>query len=101
MEEIKIPLQSIWGKWWVPIRKWFYPLWLAYETLVRFYYYAESTHNYFYELSRPFLGAISGIVVFTICTAFLTLPACFVLYQFFSTENLSGNPIETKFKPYF
>lgn len=101
MEEMKIPLQSIWGKWWVPIRKWFYPLWLAYETLVRFYQYADSTHSYFSGLGSPLLGTFCGISAFGICAAFLTLPACFVLYQFFSAENLTGSTIEAKLKPYF
>jgi len=36
MEEQNLQLKSIWGKWWEPIRKWFYPAWLIYETTVRF-----------------------------------------------------------------
>lgn len=101
MEEMNIRLRSIWGKWWVPLRKWFYPLWLAYETLIRFYEYADSVQSYFGESGRPYLGTISGIATFAICTAFLTVPACFILFKFFDTANLTGSPIEAKVKPIF
>ncbi|MCK0132570.1 hypothetical protein MWU59_13755 [Flavobacteriaceae bacterium F08102] len=44
MEEQNKQLTSILGKWWVSIRKWFYPAWLIYETTVRFYDYSEATY---------------------------------------------------------
>ena len=49
MEENNKQPRSIWGKWWEPIRKWFYPGWLIYETSVRFYAYAKSVYHYLIE----------------------------------------------------
>lgn len=101
MEETNIRLQSIWGKWWEPIRKWFYPLWLAYETSMRFIEYAVSVQNYFDELGYPALSLIFGVATLVICTAFLTVPACFILFRFFNTSNLTSTQIESKLKPIF
>jgi len=98
---MNIQLQSIWGRWWIPVRKWFYPLWLAYETLVRFYEYAQSVYNYFGASGYPSLGTFCAVATFTVCTAFLTVPACFLLYRFFSTSNLTSTQIEFKLKPIF
>ena len=92
MEERNKQLHSIWGKWWVPIRKWFYPSWLLYETSYRFYDYAESVHPYV-------INQLEGIEV--ICTVFLTVPACFLLYCFFTTKNVTGTTFEGKVKVYF
>ncbi|MBW1298404.1 hypothetical protein GBO31_23090, partial [Aquimarina litoralis] len=44
MEEHSSKLKSIWGQWWEPFRKWLYPLWLLYETTIRFYEYALYTY---------------------------------------------------------
>lgn len=111
MEEMNIQLKSIWGKWWEPIRKWFYPLWLAYETSFRFYQYALSVQTYYKEqhgdmarylgeFGSQFLGVFCAVGTFAICTAFLTVPACFVLYRFFKSANLTSTPLEAKLKPY-
>lgn len=105
-------LKSIWGKWWVPIRKWFYPSWLIYETSIRFYDYAQSVQNYFInqqeyiatylgETGTQTLGVFCGVATFIICAAFLTVPASFVLYKFFKTENLTGTQVEEKMKIMF
>ena len=111
MEERNKQLHSIWGKWWVPIRKWFYPSWLLYETSYRFYDYAESVHPYVInqlegievyikEIGLQILAAISSIATFAICTVFLTVPACFLLYCFFTTKNVTGTTFEGKVKVY-
>ncbi|WPR75755.1 hypothetical protein [Algoriphagus sp. NG3] len=110
-ENNKLPT-SIWGKWWEPIRKWFYPGWLAYETSVRFYDYSQSAYHFFTrqqdfiavyigKIGNQTLTVFSSVATFAVCTAFLTIPACFALYQFFKTENLTGSPFEEKFKPWF
>lgn len=112
MEEKNKQLKSIWGKWWEPIRKWFYPTWLLYETSIRFYDYAQSVHNYFItqqdtmasyirEMGTQTLSIFCSVATFSICTAFLTLPVCFVLYKFFQTQNLTGTEFEEKIKTYF
>ena len=112
MEEKNNQLKSILGKWWEPIRKWFYPAWLIYETSIRFYEYAQSFHNYFiiqHDYITPYIGEIGAqaidvfcrVATFSICTFFLTIPACFVLYKFFKTENLTGTQFEEKIKFYF
>lgn len=112
MEENNKPLKSIWGKWWEPVRKWFYPAWLVYETSIRFYDYAQSVHHYFVkqqdhiasyigELGTQTLAVFCSVATFGVCTAFLTVPACFVLYQFFKTANLTGTQLEIKMKPLF
>lgn len=86
--------------WWIPIRKWFYPLWLAYETTLRFYEYALSAEHYFHTLGYPTLAIISSVISFAFCTVFLTFPACFILYKFFDTSNLTGTSLEARLKPY-
>ncbi|WP_439490623.1 hypothetical protein [Algoriphagus sp.] len=110
-ENNKLPT-SIWGKWWEPIRKWFYPGWLAYETSVRFYEYTKAVYHFFtrqQDFIAVYIGKIgsqtltvfSSVATFAVCTAFLTVPACFVLYKFFKAENLTGTPFEEKLKPLF
>lgn len=112
MEENNKPLKSIWGQWWEPIRKWFYPAWLTYETSIRFYDYTQSVHkcfieqedyiaSYMGEIGTQALDIFSSVATFAICTAFLTVPACFVLYKFFKTENLTGTQFEQKLKTFF
>ncbi|MFD2033587.1 hypothetical protein ACFSKL_02235 [Belliella marina] len=112
MEEYNKQQRSIWGKWWVPIRKWFYPAWLLYETSIRFYDYGQSVHHYFIgqqDAIASYIGKIGvqvldvfcSVATFAICTIFLTVPACFVLYKFFKTENLTGTPFEEKMKTIF
>lgn len=102
-------LTSIWGKWWIPIRIWFYPLWLIYETLTRFYDYTQSVHHYFIQKQDylvTYLGktgtlaldAFSSIFTFIICTVSLTVPACFILYKFLTMENLTGTLFEKRMK---
>lgn len=94
-------LQSIWGKWWESFRKWFYPAWLIYETSVRFYEYSIDTHLYLSEISSEILAFVTAIIVFIICSAFLTIPATFILYKFFKVENLTGTSFENNIKKYF
>ena len=105
-------LNSVWGSWWEPIRKWFYPVWLGYETSYRFYDYALATYQYSFEQSGHFLASIGSlaadmlalfcsVITFLVCSIFLTVPACYVLYQFFNTENLTGTVLERKGKVYF
>ncbi|MEW7280149.1 hypothetical protein ABW636_16265 [Aquimarina sp. 2201CG1-2-11] len=112
MEKNNKQLQSIWGTWWEPIRKWFYPAWLLYETLVRFYEYTQSVYHYFLmeqEYTTPYIGEIGtqtlaifySVATFVICTAFLTVPTCFILYKFFNTDNLTGTRFELKMKRVF
>ncbi|WP_343788201.1 hypothetical protein [Wandonia haliotis] len=104
--------KSIFGKWWEPVRKWFYPTWLLYELSIRFYDYAIAVHNYFIEhqdylasyvgeISTQTLAIFCSVATFIICSAFLTMPACFLLYTFFKTENVSATPFEDKIKKYF
>jgi hypothetical protein len=112
MEENNKQLKSIWGKWWEPQRKWFYPIWLVYETSIRFYDYAQSAHDYFisqHDYLTSYIGGIgsqtldifSSLATFVICTAFLTVPASFVLYKFFKVESLTGTPLEKRMKRLF
>lgn len=112
MEKYNKKNTSIYGKWWQPIRKWFYPTWLAYELSIRFYDYAISIHNYFLEwqnyftayireIGIPILAIFCSLATFIICTAFLTLPTCFVLYKFFALNNLTQTQFEEKIKKYF
>ena len=104
--------KSILGTWWEPIRKWFYPSWLVYETSIRFYDYTQSVHNYIEkqhdyiasnigEIGFLMLDVLCSISTFVICTAFLTIPACFLLYTFFKEDNLTGSKLEEKMKPFF
>ena len=112
MEENNKQLKSIWGKWWEPIRKWFYPTWLLYELTVRFNEYAIAVYNYFIEKQDYFnlyLGEIGtqisavfcSVASFIICTFFLTVSTCFILYKFFKIENLTDTKFEKKLKTYF
>ncbi|MCG6191287.1 hypothetical protein [Maribellus maritimus] len=112
MEENNKQLESIWGKWWQPIRKWFYPTWLIYEISYRFYAYSISTSQYIEnhqeniasyigEISTQTLAISSSFITFGICTAFLTVPASFILYQFFKEDNLTGTGFEEKIKRLF
>lgn len=101
-------LKSIWGKGWQSIRKWFYSTWLIYETSIRFYDYGQSVHGYFInqqdylgEVGAQVLAIFFGLATFTICTFFLTLPTCLLLYKFFQTKNLTGTLFEESIKTYF
>lgn len=111
MEE-KYNKKSIWGSWWEPIRKWFYPAWLAYETSIRFYEYSLSVYHYFLsehhciaryvgQLGAQALNVFCTLSTFAICTLFLTLPACFVLFHFFKADNLTNTRWEEKVKMIF
>ncbi|MDN5215072.1 hypothetical protein QQ020_23525 [Fulvivirgaceae bacterium BMA12] len=112
MEEQKNQKKSIWGRWWEPLRKWFYPAWLMYETSYRFYEYAQTVHQYF-NTHRNDIGSYIGNTVaeilntfcsgatFVGCSAFLTVPACFVLYKFFKEDNLSATRFEERLKVMF
>ena len=108
MEKNNKQLKSIWGKWWESIRKCFYPAWLVYETSIRFYGYGQSVHDYF-MMQQEYVGEIGAqtsaiffsVATFVICVAFLTLPAAFLLYQFFQIENLTSTLLEEKIKKYF
>mgnify|MGYP003631819726 CR=1 FL=1 len=112
MEEKNKQLKSIFGSWWEAVRKWFYPTWLLYELSIRFYDYAIAVYNYFIkqqdylasyigEIGALISAVFSSVATFIICTAFLTVPACFLLYRFFKTENLSATPFEDTIKKYF
>ncbi|MFH6604354.1 hypothetical protein ACEZ3G_12755 [Maribacter algicola] len=96
----KLPT-SIWGKWWSPIRKWFYPSWLIYETSYRFYDYAVAVHLYLKNIGNEYLALVSGMATFMVCTAFLTVSTSFLLFKFFSVENLTGTRFEERMKPLF
>ncbi|MDN4165902.1 hypothetical protein QWY31_10335 [Cytophagales bacterium LB-30] len=104
--------KSIFGTWWEPIRKWFYPIWLIYELSVRFYAYSADAYSYFsghqgyfYSLlghtGAQLLAISVGMATFIICTFFLTIPSVYILYQFFKDENLTGTAFEGKMKFYF
>lgn len=112
MEENNKQPESIWGKWWQPIRKWFYPAWLIYETTYRFYAYSIYTNHYIKshqynidsyigEIGVQTLSISFSIITFVICTAFLTVPTSFILYKFFKEDNLTGTEFEEKFKRFF
>ena len=112
MEEKNNPQKSIFGKRWQTVRIWFYPIWLLYELSIRFYDYAIAAQNHFIELqarSALNLGKIGtntlamfcSVSTFIVCTAFLTVPSCFVLYKFFKIENLTTSQFEAKLKKYF
>lgn len=100
--------KSIWGAWWTSFRKWFYPAWLAYETIIRFYGYAFPIYQYFL-LQEQNLGAkmaqlvavFASSLTFAICFFFLTIPASIALFRYFNTNTLSNNSIEQKIKTYF
>ena len=112
IEKHKSYQKSIWGQWWVPVRKWFYPAWLVYETSLRFYDYTKGVHQYFTErqcdiavhigrTGAQVLNTFCSTVTFAGCTAFLTIPACFVLYHFFKADNLTATNLENKLKRLF
>lgn len=101
--------KSIWGRWWSPIRKWFYPSWLIYECSYRFYDYAIAVYAYFKnhqidiasyigETGAQSFNTICSVATFVICSGFLTIPACFVLYKFFKIENLTSTKFEERLK---
>jgi len=112
MEEKNKQLTSIFGKRWEPIRKWFYPIWLLYELSIRFHHYAlavagsfkerqDYLTNYLGEMGTHSLTVFFSVATFIICTAFLTVPTCFLLYKFFKIENLTATQFEKKIKKYF
>ena len=109
MEKYNKKTKSIWGSWWMSIRKWFYLLWLIYEVSIRFYDYSLEVYHFFTQhqknivsfISEPgfhILAILSSFLTFAICTIFLTVPICFVLYQFFKTTNLTNTLLEEKLK---
>ncbi|TYA84389.1 hypothetical protein [Seonamhaeicola marinus] len=109
MEAQNKQLESIWGKWWEPLRKWFYPAWLIYETFIRFYSYSEDVYNYLLnkqELIVSYIGKIGAQILslfctsltFLICIVFLTVPTSFVLFRFFKSYNMTGTKLENRFK---
>lgn len=100
---------SIWGKWWDPIRKWFYSIWFAYETTIRFYEYSISVNQYFTEqqntissyignIGAQILNVFCSVCTFVICVIFLTVPIIFILFKFFSVDNLTNTSFEQKLK---
>jgi hypothetical protein len=108
MEENNKQLKSIWGKWWEPIRKWFYSAWLLYELSIRFYDYAVSVHQYIMEqqsyLAEIYIQPIAiflSVATFIICSFYLTIPTCFILYRFFTKNNFTNKTFENKIKKYF
>ncbi|KZS41070.1 hypothetical protein AWE51_23225 [Aquimarina aggregata] len=108
MEENNKQLKSIWGVWWEPIRKWFYPAWLLYEVSIRFYNYSIAVHqfimeqqNYLGEIIIQILAVFLSIVTFIICSFYLTIPTCLTLYRFFTKNNFASNTFEQKIKKYF
>lgn len=108
MEGNTIQLRSIWGKWWEPIRKWFYPAWLLYETTIRFYDYAISTHRYFITQQNTFgeagaqaLSILGSIGTFLVCFGFLTIPGCIALFKFFKSGKVDRTSFEENIKKYF
>ncbi|WP_271782419.1 hypothetical protein [Aquimarina algiphila] len=108
MEENNEQSKSIWGKWWIPFRKWFYPVWLVYEVSIRFYEYSLSVHIYFIE-QQKYVGQIGAqtlaifcsIATFVICTFYLTVPACFTLFKLFKEDDLTGSRFEQLMKKFF
>ncbi len=105
MEANKNQLKSIWGKWWVPIRKWFYPAWLIYEASIRFYDYAIDLYkytiglqDYIGETSTQILAVFSGIITFVICSFYLTVPASLALFKFFKKEKPISHSFEDRIK---
>ena len=112
MDEQNKKRKSIWGTWWAPHRTWFYPLWLIYETSSRFYsysldvyYYLETQHGaiapYLSGIGAQTLSVFCSIATFIICTAFLTVPACYLLYKLFKIDNLTATRLEEKMKVIF
>lgn len=107
MEEFNNQQKSVFGMWWKPIRKWFYPAWLIYETSIRFYEYALAVDKYFIELQdsigelfAQILAITCGLTTFLICTFYLTIPACITLYEFFKEDKPSATFLH-RIKRYF
>ncbi|SFS93158.1 hypothetical protein SAMN04487906_2174 [Zhouia amylolytica] len=109
MEATNKQLTSIWGPWWVPVRRWFYPAWLIYETSCRFYNYSIDVYLYIHhsqggittyigDTATQVLAILGGLATFLICTAFLTAPTSFILFKFFEKEGLTGSILETQIK---
>ncbi len=84
-------------------------MWLGYETLVRFYEYAVAVNHYFTtqeERISIYIGAIGAQILnvfcsvgtFAICIIFLTIPAVFILFKFFSVAKLTNTHFEQKLK---
>lgn len=112
MEDKNTQLNSIFGKWWEPLRKWFYPTWLIYELSIRFYNYAITVYQYFTqppaffasllgEMAAQAFAILSSVFTFLICTIYLTVPSSFTLFKFFTIKNLKGKQFEDKMKKYF
>lgn len=104
--------RSIWGNWWEPFRKWVYPAWLLYEVSIRFYDYAWTAYRYIIKLlsqTAPWLGSIAtqvlsitgSLLTFVLCTAFMSVPTCLILYKFFKVNNLTSTRFERRMKVYF
>ncbi|RYH72148.1 hypothetical protein EVU94_13855 [Flavobacteriaceae bacterium 144Ye] len=107
MEDLNSQQKSVFGTWWEPIRKWFYPAWLIYETSIRFYEYSLGVCNYFItqqesigELFAQILAITCGLATFLICSFYLTVPTCIILYKFFKEDKLT-HPFLHKIKKYF
>lgn len=105
-------LKSFLGPYWSSFRKWFYPAWLIYETSYRFYGYSLGVHEYLsvsQDSISVYIGAFGAdalslfcsVSTFLICTLFLTVPACVLLFQLFVHRNLTGLQIEERIKFYF
>lgn len=89
---------SIWGKYWESLRIWFYPAWLMYETTHRFYTYSLDMYCYVSGISSQQIALISSVLTIIICTLFLTLPTCFILYKFLKVDNLTKSNFGEKLK---
>jgi hypothetical protein len=107
MEAFNNQQKSVFGTWWVPVRKWFYPAWLIYETSIRFYEYAFAVGNYFIdqgsfgELFAQILAITCGLAAFLVCIFYLTIPACIALYAYFKDDPIMAYPSMYKIKKYF
>ncbi|GGH38748.1 hypothetical protein IA57_04435 [Mangrovimonas yunxiaonensis] len=105
MEENKTVNKSIWGTWWTAFRKWFYPAWLIYETVIRFYDYALGVYHYIIlqeqiwgvKMAQP-VALLASSLTFAICFFFLTVPASMALFRYFNTKDLASNSTEQKIK---
>ncbi|NMH89662.1 hypothetical protein [Flavivirga algicola] len=108
MEEYNNHQKSIFGAWWEPFRKWFYPAWLLYELSIRFYDYALAVYqyiieqqNYLGEITAQTLAVFLSIATFIICAFYLTIPASLALYKFFKEDKQITNPFIYRIKTYF
>lgn len=112
MKEKNHEQASIWGKWWLPVRKWFYSIWLGYELTTRFYEYALSVHSYFQSehdylaaqmgnMGHQLLDLFCSVSTFVVCTIYLTIPACYVLFRFFQEKKPTQTRFEARFKRIF